>query len=377
MPRLVALDLPPGPALVAAVARCWDAGDAVAVVDRRAPAAARERWFAAVAPTVVATEDDPTGRAPDGAAGAPTEAGDALVVTTSGSTGEPTVLVHTRAGLAAHADAAHRRLGVDPARDRWLACLPLTHLGGFGVVARSLLTGTALDVVDGFRAEEVAAAPAALGTTLVSLVPRALDQVDPTAFRRVLVGGSADPVDRPGNVVRTYGSTETGGGVVYDGVPLDGVEVRLAAGDAIEVRSPTLARGRRAADGAVAPIGDADGWLATGDLGRWREGRLEVLGRADDLIVTGGENVWPAPVEAVLVEDPSVAAALVVGEPDPDWGQRVVAVVVPADAAAPPTLEQLRDRVRDRLGAPAAPRELRLVADLERTALGKLRRLRP
>ncbi|MCB0970454.1 MAG: AMP-binding protein [Acidimicrobiales bacterium] len=373
MPHLVALDLPAGPGLVDAVARCWDAGDAVAIVDRHAPDEARRRWLDAVRPHRIATADEPTGR-PFATDAAPLEAGDALVVTTSGSTGEPAVLVHTRAGLTAHAAASHLRLGVDPDRDRWLACLPLTHLGGFGVVARSLLTATPLDVLDGFDVARVAAAPGDLGTTLVSLVPRALDQVDPTAFRRVLVGGSADPRARPANVVRTYGSTETGGGVVYDGRPLDGVEVGVEPDGTIAVRAPTLARGRRRPDGSVAPITDGDGWFATGDRGHWDGERLEVLGRADDLIVTGGENVWPGPVEAILATDPRVAAVAVVGEPDPDWGQRVVALVVPSDPAAPPALEDLRELVRDRLGAPAAPRELRLVAALERTALGKVRR---
>ncbi|MCB1039606.1 MAG: AMP-binding protein, partial [Acidimicrobiales bacterium] len=219
--------------------------------------------------------------------------GDALVATSSGSTGTPKVLVHTIAGLAAHASAVHRRLAIDPSSDGWLACLPLDHLGGFGVVARAILDDIRLEVLPAFDAPTVAAAPRDLGTTLTSLVPTALDRVDPAPFRWIVLGGSADPTARPANVVRTYGLTETGGGVVYDRQPLDGVEVRVVD-DAIWLRSPTMARGRRGPDGAVAPIVDGDGWLRTGDLGRAGHDGLEVLGRADDLIVTGGENVWPA-----------------------------------------------------------------------------------
>ena len=137
-------------------------------------------------------------------------------------------------------------------------------------------------------------------------------------------------------------------------------------------RTATTARGGRAPDGTVAALVDDDGWLETGDLGRWTaDGRLAVEGRSDDLIVTGGENVWPGPVEDALRSHPLVADAVVVGAPDPEWGQRVVAVVVPQASGAAPTLDALRAHVKDRLPAAAAPRELRLVASIPRTALGK------
>jgi O-succinylbenzoic acid--CoA ligase len=376
--RLIALDLPGGPAFVLALQRCWDRGDAVLVLDPRLPALARTQLIAAARPHAAITVDDPEPVPLE--PGAPLlDEGDALVVATSGSTGDPKVLVHTRAGLVAHATAVHGHLGVDPAHDRWLACLPLNHLGGFGVVARSVLTGTRVEVTDGFDAQTVAAAPARSGTTLVSLVATALDRIEPAAFRWVVLGGSADPVVRPPNVVRTYGLTETGGGVVYEGTPLPGTEVRVGDDGAIAIRSATTARGRRAPDGTVTPIVGADGWLATGDLGRWAsDGRLQVDGRADDLIITGGENVWPGPVEDVLRTFPKVADALVIGEPDREWGEQVVAVVVPTDPASPPTLEQLRDHVKAHLPAAAAPRRLRLAPSIPRTSLGKpVRRMEP
>lgn len=386
MRDLVAIDLPGGPAFVDALRRAWDDGDAVVPVDPRLPEPARDVLVRSARPHVVVTSTtttDPSGasgvdRRPLDASAPPMAGTDALVVATSGTTGAPKIIVHTRAGLAAHAAAVHDRLGVDPARDRWLACLPLAHLGGLGVVLRSLLTDTPVDVWPSFDADAVTAAPDRLGTTLVSLVPTALDRTDAQRFRWVVLGGAGDPAERAANVVHTYGLTETGGGVVYDGVPLAGTEVQIDDAGAIAVRGPSIARGSRRSDGTVDPATDVDGWLRTGDLGRWVTGpdavaRLHVSGRADDLIVTGGENVWPSAVEAALITHPAVAEVAVAGRPDPEWGQRVVAVVVARRDHPPPTLAALRDHVAALLPATAAPRELLLVGALPRTALGKVR----
>ncbi|MBX3283991.1 MAG: AMP-binding protein [Actinobacteria bacterium] len=372
MRELVALDLPGGPAFVRALQQAWDGGDAVFPLDQRLPQPARRQLLDAARPHAVVEASGPTTWE---RAAPPVADDDAVVVASSGSTGAPKLVVHTHTGVAAHAWAVHQHLGVDPATDRWLACLPLAHLGGLGVVLRSIVTDTPVDVVPGFDAADVATAPAERGTTLVSLVPTALDRIDPEPFRWVVLGGSADPTDRPANVVRTYGLTETGGGVVYDGVPLPGVAVRVADDGTISIAGPTLARGLRADDGTTVPVAGADGWLATGDLGAWDDdGRLVVHGRADDLIVTGGENVWPATVEAVLATHPAVAEVAVLGRPDPAWGSAVVAVVVPVPHVDPPTLEHLRNHVRARLPAYAAPRRLVLVEALPRTALGKVAR---
>jgi O-succinylbenzoic acid--CoA ligase len=181
--------------------------------------------------------------------------------------------------------------------------------------------------------------------------------------------------------------TETMGGVVYDGLALQGVDVRIVTTDApggppaeltlgalgtIELRSPTLLRAYR--DGTD-PV-RTDGWYTTGDLGRVDPltRLLSVHGRADDLIISGGEKVWPEPVEAVLRTDHRVRDVAVVGRPDPEWGQRVVAVVVPEVPDDPPTLDGLRDLVRAQLPRAAAPKELELVDSLPRTGLGKIRR---
>ena len=365
MPSLVAIALPGGPAFVDALRRAWDAGDAAAPFDPRLPAPAAEALLDALAPDAVLDEGGRSRRP----GGRPVEPGDALVVATSGTTGRPRGVVLTHDAVRASARASSARLRVDRARDRWLACLPLAHVGGLSVVTRALATETPLVVHPGFDAAAVEA-EARAGATLVSLVPTALNRVDAAPFRRVLVGGSADWRTRPPNVVRTYGLTETGSGVAYDGEPLDGVELRIAADGEVLVRGPVLLRCYR--DGADPKT--PDGWLPTGDAGTLDGGRLVVRGRMADVVVSGGEKVWPEAVEAALRGAPGVAEVVVAGRADPEWGQRVVAFVVPADPAAPPTLELLRAAAKERLPAYAAPRELVLVAALPRTAIGKVRR---
>jgi len=366
VPHLVAIDLPGGPAFVDALQREWAAGNAVLPVDQRLPPTAQRALLIAMAPSWVVTAD---GRA-DIAGGREVEPGDALVVATSGSTGAPKGVVLTHSAVEASALATSRRLGVDRS-DTWLACLPLAHVGGLSVVTRALVTGTPLVVHDGFSAARVEAAARA-GTTLVSLVATALARIDADLFRVIVLGGSRPPTQRPAHAHVTYGLTETGSGVVYDGVPLDGVEVRVAADGEVHLRGPMLLRCYR--DGST-PL-DIDGWLHTGDAGEWLpDGRLHVHGRHGDMIITGGENVWPDVVEAVLATHPGVAEVAVVGEPDAEWGQRVVAWVVPSlEAQAAPTLAQLRSHLAGNLPAFCSPKQLYLTGTLPRTALGKVQR---
>lgn len=364
MPDLVAITVPGTGRFVDELRRAWDAGDAVLPLDERLPAPARAAVVNALAPSVVVEADGRRERRD----GRPVDTGDALVVATSGTTGAPKGVVLTHAAVAASARATTARLEVT-ASDRWLACLPLSHVGGLAVVTRALLTATPLVVLDRFE-PSAAMAAADAGANLVSLVPTALGRIDPRRFRVIVLGGSRPPSPRPPNTVATYGMTETGSGVVYDGIPLDGVEVRVAADGEIELRGPMLLRAYRDGTDPRTP----DGWLPTGDLGRWENGRLHVEGRRGDLIITGGENVWPDAVEAALAGHPGVAEVAVVGRDDPEWGQVVVAHVVPTDPGDPPALDDLRDRVRATLPAYAAPRQLELVAALPRTALGKVRR---
>jgi O-succinylbenzoic acid--CoA ligase len=368
MGDLVAIDLPAGPGWVDALRRAWDVGDAVLPVDRRLAPPAKAALLDALRPAVILDEGGRHHRP----GGQGVEPGDALVVATSGTTGALKGVVLTMRAVEASAVATSARLGVDPAVHCWLACLPLNHVGGLSVVTRALLTDTPLRVLPGFALAEVVAAGGP--EVLVSLVATALARVSAERFHTVVLGGAAPPEGLAANVVTTYGMTETGSGVVYDGVALDGVDVAVdPARQEIRLRGPMLLRAYR--DG-TSPL-DAEGWLATGDAGSLdTDGRLRVSGRLSDLIITGGENVWPAAVESILRTHAGVAQVAVAGRDDPEWGQRVVAWVVPHPDRPPPTLAELRDLVRSQLAAFAAPRELELVSGLPTTAIGKVVRSR-
>jgi len=363
MHHLVALDLAGGPGFVDALRRVWDNGDAAAPIDQRLSTDAKRGVVERLEASVVV---DATGEHSVDC-GTPVEPDDALVVATSGSSGEPKGVVLTHDAVAASAAATSNRLGVS-ASDHWLACLPLSHVGGLSVVTRALAVGTELTVTAGFDADEVAAA-AANGANLVSLVPATLGRVDASAFRTIVLGGSSIPSDRPANTVATYGMTETGSGVVYDGLALDGVDVRVVERE-IQLRCPMLLRCYR--DGTNPRV--EGGWYPTGDLGRLVDGRLHVDGRADAVIITGGENVWPEPVEDVLKSHVAVADAAIVGRSDPQWGERVVALLVLQPDAVCPVLGEIRDHVKASLPTWCAPREMEIVASLPRTAIGKLQR---
>jgi O-succinylbenzoic acid--CoA ligase len=373
VPRLIALALPGGPAFVDQLRRAWDAGDAILPVDLRLAPPARRRLFDATRPACWIDEDGAE-HALDHAE--PVEEGDALVMATSGTTGEPKGVVLTHDAVAASARATSRRLEVDPASDAWWACLPLSHIGGLAVVTRSLVEGVRCEVVGGFDSEGAAKALDG-GATLTSLVPTAfarLRQEVAARFRWIVLGGQATPAILPPNVITTYGMTETGSGLVYDGRPIEGAEVRLVGGE-IQVRGAMLLRGYR--DGRDPK--DADGWLATGDAGEIRpDGTLAVHGRLSEMIISGGENIWPSSVEAVLAAHPAVEQVAIAGAADPEWGERVVAYVVRADLGHTPAqlLAELRELVRTEIAGFAAPRAVVIVDALPRTALGKVQRER-
>jgi O-succinylbenzoic acid--CoA ligase len=313
----------------------------------------------------------------------PTLPGTAVVVATSGSTGVPKGVELSAAALTASATATHARLG---GPGQWLLTLPAHHIAGVQVIVRSLLAGTP-PVLRGAQAFADAVAAMAGRRRYTSLVPTQLLRLldDPVGLEAlcsldaVLLGGAATPaplLDRARaagvRVWTTYGMSETAGGCVYDGKPLDGVRVRLADG-VVELTGPVLASGYRR-DPASTAAAFVDGWFRTTDLGALADGTLTVLGRADFMINTGGVKVAPAAVEAVLVAQPGVAEACVVDLPDEEWGQLVAAAVVPLDPTRPPSVEALRAAVRARLGGPATPKVVRFADALPLRGPGKVDR---
>ncbi|NEK58201.1 AMP-binding protein [Geodermatophilus sabuli] len=309
----------------------------------------------------------------------PLEDGADLVVVTSGSTGSGRGVLLPAGALRASGEATLARLG---GPGSWLLTLPVSAVAGLQVLCRSLLAGTAPTVLA--RGEPLAGALARMpgGRRYTALVPTQLRRfldAEPTALRAfdgVLVGGAAtDPAllarARAAGVavVTTYGMTETAGGCVYDGEPLDGVRVRTGGGG-IELAGPVLALGYRLDPDGTATAFEG-GWFRTRDAGTLDPaGRLTVHGRLDDVVVTGGVNVAPQAVEGALREHPDVADAVVFGRPDDEWGQRVVAAIVPA-SGADPDLAVLRPWVAERLGAPAAPRELHRIPAVPTLHTGK------
>ena len=403
-----------GPRLVELLAAALDgSGPAILPLDAGLPAARLNDLLMTFAPDTVEVPDgETTARSGQGKRVAE---GTAVIIGTSGSTGTPKGVELSAAALLHSARASLARVGARPG-ERWLCCLPGTYIAGIQVLVRSLVGGTEPVLAERADAETVAAS----GCAHVSLVPTQLrrllsvDGIDistPLAgFSSVLLGGAAaapsllEAARGAGvPVVTTYGMTETCGGCVYDGRPLDGVRVAIrdeddprapAAGDGsgrIWIGGPVLFSGYRGDQAASGPrpltaLGESgSGWFRTGDLGRLdAEGRLTVAGRADDVINTGGHKVIPGEVAAALESCPGVRDVAVVGQPDPEWGERVIAVVVAADPADPPPLELLRLHVRERLPRYAAPSRVVMADvipmlpsgkhDIARLKLGLLRR---
>jgi O-succinylbenzoic acid--CoA ligase len=315
--------------------------------------------------------------------GEPVDDGVALVVATSGTSGRSKLVELERRAIDSAVRASAEALSAS-AGDGWLLCLPTSHVAAMLVLFRGLLLDAPVVVHPSFDPHRIGAERE---MSFVSVVPtmlvRLLDAgIDLGAFTGILVGGAhlrpdlRERAERAGaRIVETYGLTESCGGVVYDGVPLGGVGVRVDATDTIELGGPTLMKGYRSDPGSTADAFTDDGWLRTRDAGRVDpDGRLHVVGRVDDAITTGGETVWPREVESLIGLHPKVGEVSVIGRRDAEWGERVVALVVPRDPADPPTLEELRTLATERLDRYKAPREVEIVTRLPRTAIGKVRR---
>jgi O-succinylbenzoic acid--CoA ligase len=410
-------------------------GPAILPLDPALPPARLAELLAIFAPGAIVTPDGTQRIAAPPGPGGGVRPDVAVIVATSGSTGVPKGVALSAAALRASAAASLARIGARPG-GRWLCCLPGFHVAGLQVLIRSLLGGTVPVVAGRVDAGVIARS----GCAYVSLVPtqlrRLLDDGAPLdAFGAILLGGAApapgllaDARAAGARVITTYGMSETCGGCVYDGVPLDGVRVRISDAGLIGLAGPVLfsgywpasasraapgdhvapgdrgaagdhavpgdrGAGDRAApgdhgapgdhaapgdrDGAGDPAGPGgpapgDGWFWTSDLGALDgAGRLTVRGRADDVINSGGEKVVPGEVESVLGTLGGVRDVVIVGVPDSEWGEIVTAVIVPEDPAAPPELARLRAQARERIPGYAAPRRLILVAEIPMLASGK------
>ena len=307
-------------------------------------------------------------------------------ILTSGTSGEPRPIGLTYGNFLFSAMGSAFNIGVDPS-DRWLCCLPLSHVAGLSIVIRSVIYGTTAVLLDGFDTAQVAETLVSGDISLLSLVPTQLirlleAEADLSAPRAILIGGGPVPPDalraalgRGATVVQTYGMTETCSQVTTlapedaerrigsAGRPLLTSHIRIEGGE-ILVQGPTVAPG----------CYEADGWLHTGDRGLIDdEGFLYVTGRSSEMIVTGGENVMPAEVEAVLISHPAVADAAVLGRPDPEWQEAVCALVVLRDGAEA-TDEELRSHCAGSLASHKVPKRVDFVSSLPRTASGKLLR---
>ena len=370
----VGIALPARRAFAETLHGCLLLGAAAVPVDLRLKAAERRARTADCATVVT----KPLDGIADGAA-AMTGTHDltrtAIVVHTSGTTAGPRAVELTFGNWLWSALGSAAALGVRR-DDAWLCTLPLSHVGGLSILVRSTIYATTVVLHERFGAE-AAADEIATRATLVSVVPTTLARLldaglrHPPRLRAALVGGAPIPDTLLSQAaaagvptVSTYGLTEACSQVTTGGPLLFCTSVRIGPGREILVAGPTV---------AVAAL-SADGWLHTGDEGALdAAGRLTVTGRAGDTIITGGENVAPAEVEAVLESHPAVAEAAVHGAPDPEWGERVVATVVLCrpDTA---TADELRGYCRVRLAGYKVPRVFRFTHELPRTVSGKLLR---
>ena len=361
MPKLVALELTNGQELFDCIAELEQAGDAFCVLDSRDSPQRRELILDILAPTHLRTTKGTVvlrnGRS--------VSDGDGAVVITSGTSGRPKAAVLTWDALRASAALTNSTLASrgDPI---WWANLTPVHIGGLAVYLRCLFSGT----------QPVFAASVATalekGATHVSVVRTQLARDDYSGFDVVLLGGGPPPAHVPTNVVTTYGMTETGSGIVYDGHALPNVAIRIVDGE-IHISSPTLLRMYR--DGDDPTYFDASGsrWFATGDGGALVNDTLSIFGRQAYVITTGGEKVWPEDIENVVSEMESLRDVAVIGLPDPEWGQRVVMACV-TSANPDVVMQQVKELVRSAIGPWAVPKEIQIVDEIPRTSNGKIAR---
>lgn len=377
--ELVVIDLPPGPEWVDLVNRLWLEEVPFLPLDHRLTEGERRAIVDRARPHFVR---DAGGETLLGDA-APVAPGVAIVMPTSGTAGEPKLVELHRVAVVVAVSRSAKRLGATPGAP-WLCPLTPAHIGGLLVLLRAAILGAPVTIHERFDPERLVhdGEGAAFASVVPAMVRRLVASDLGLHGLTLLVGGGAiddETADaaraRGARLVTTYGLTETCGGFTYDGVPLEGMQVRLDREGAIEVSGSTVMEGYRLDPAATGAVFTTDGWLRTGDLGAVDdEGRLSIDGRADQMIRSGAEKVWPEEVERALASHPKVRDVAIVGSPDPEWGSHVSAYVVPARADDPPSLEDLRAHGAENLARFKLPRELRLVEEIPRSGTGKVRR---
>jgi O-succinylbenzoic acid--CoA ligase len=335
---------------------------AFCVLDQRLSPRRREEDLALLGATSVLTSDGMQVIA----SGRSVEDGTGLVMLTSGSSGTPKAALLSWDALRASARITQATLrGVEP--PVWYPCLPANHIGGLAVLLRALLSDATLvwgDVDD-------LSAGVSKGATHIAVVRTQLARHDLSGYKTVLLGGARPPEGVPSNVVTTWGMTETGSGIVYDGFALPEVQLSVLDGEVI-VKTPTLFSSYRDAPrpSVSGPDGATD-WFPTGDAGEINDGKLSIHGRIGFVINTGGEKLWPEDLEAVLMSLDAINDVAVTGVEDPEWGQRVVALVVSNGQKIDDAITSIAS---ERIGPWAKPKEIRYVAAIPRTTNGKIRR---
>jgi O-succinylbenzoic acid--CoA ligase len=385
---LVAVDLPPGPAWLEVITDLWDEGAAILPLDTRLSDRERRAIVDLARPASIVGAHDEMVFA-DPAPPEPDRAG--LVISTSGTGGTPKLVELSRSAVAAALERSLDAVGsaggevLDPS-EPWVSCLSVSHIGGMLVVLRHVVLDTPVTVLDRIGLDPFDPMRSVPPGAHISLVPTMLRRLvdsgtDLSRFGIILVGGAGLDADlaaqaaaRGGRSVSTYGLTETCGGIAYDGRLFAGARARIEADGAIEIHGSTVMEGYRHDPAATANAFTLDGWLRTSDHGALEpDGRLRVDGRMDEAIRTGAETVWPQEVEVALRDHPKVMDVAVTGQWHPEWGQQVVAFVVPP-ASDPPSLEELREHAAERIARFKLPGALVLMTDIPRTASGKVRR---
>ncbi len=376
MSNLVAIDLPQNNKFLQIIKEVWDNGDAVFVIDQRFSPSLKRQTIGSVKPKYLIDKDGKN-TLPDSVG---VSSNDALIQLTSGTTGYPKSVIHTFDSLKAHGAMVNEFLKVNPKSDRWIACLPLSHIGGMGVVMRAYFADMPVEIIETPDKTELERLNAN-GYNMVSLVASVLDRINTRSYKAVVIGGMAEPDNVAENIFPTYGLSESGGGVVYKGECLRGVRIKIQPGSQlIEINSPTLLRAYRSmhesavgknvvSKEGIYPELD-NGYFVTSDCGYFENDRLKILGRRDDLINTGGEKIWAKTLEDIILSIDGIDQVCVVGLKDQKWGQKIVAAVAKSkDSKA--TSEDIIRTVKDRLASWAVPKEIQFVDDLPKTAILK------